>query len=166
MIYCTNDRGQVVAVAPDALQASPAVYGIMIDEYEQVLLLPHEPTELWRPPGGLLTPQQTPQNAVRHFFRQVTGMTAQVLSLIYVEDQYRIVEEGQAYRLSMMYYALRKSTFTAVSLDPNGETAAARWLPIAELQPANLLFGWEAIRAARLHHAALDGTPSAARLAP
>lgn len=152
MIYCTNDRGQIVSVAPGALQYHPAAYGILIDDLAQVLLLQQAQTGLWYPPGGVLAPEQTPHDAVRYLFRQATGITPQIVSLVYVEDRYLADEAGQAFHLSALYYRLQKSALTAVSPgDGSPETAAFRWLTIHDLQPSHFLFGWEAVRAARLH---------------
>lgn len=151
MIHCYDALGNVVPVPDDSVQFRPAVYGILIDEYEQVLLLRHPQTNLWQPPGSILDPQETPKQAVRVYFRRITGITPNVGSLLLVEDQYHITQDEKAWHLSMMYYAMEKPTLTTTTMgessDPDIDT---RWVPMAELDRTKLQFGWEAILAGQL----------------
>ncbi|MBE2197684.1 MAG: NUDIX domain-containing protein [Anaerolinea sp.] len=151
MIHCYDTSGNATPVAPESVQFRPAAYGILIDEYEQVLLLRHTQTNLWYPPGGILSPQETPKQAVRFHFRRIMGSTPQVGSLLFVEDQYRITDDNQAWHLSMMYYAMEKPTLSTTTLGESVDSdVAARWVPVLELDRTKMQFGWEAIQAGQL----------------
>lgn len=151
MIHCYDELGKAIPVTPDLILFRPAAYGILIDEYGQVLLLQHAKTNLWHPPGGILSLQETPKQAVRVHFRRIMGSTPQVGSLLYIEEQYHITEDNQPWRLSMMYYAMEKPTLSTTTLGESVDVNVdARWVPIQELERAKMQFGWEAIQAGQL----------------
>ncbi|MCA9961717.1 MAG: NUDIX domain-containing protein [Chloroflexota bacterium] len=151
MIHCYNDLGKAIPVAPELVQFRPAVYGILIDEYGQVLLLHHTKTDLWHPPGGILSTQETPKQAVRVHFRRIMGSTPQVGSLLHIENQYHITDDEQAWHLCIMYYAMEKPTLSTTTLGESVDADIdARWVPIPELDRTKIQFGWEAIQAGQL----------------
>lgn len=149
MVRCYDAAGNAVAVAPEAITFRPAVYGIFI-ENQQVVLLAQPQTNLWRPPGRILQSHEVPTQVVRHTFRQVTDMMPALGPLLFVEDQYRVDEDGRAWHLSVLYYALNRAevtptTFTGISPAPQYE-----WIPLSALRRDRMLFGYEAIQAGRL----------------
>ena len=149
MVRCYDAAGNAVVVAPDALTFRPAVYGIFI-ENQQIVLLEHADTKLWYPPGRILQSHEVPTQVVRHTFRQVTDMMPALGSLLFVEDQYRVDENGRAWHLSALYYALVRAqittaTFSGLSADPQYE-----WIPLSALKRERMMFGFEAIQAGRL----------------
>lgn len=148
MIPCFTAYGQLVPAAKITFR--PAVYGILLDEYQQVFLA-RAPGELfWTLPGGMLQPHQTPQAAVRYYFRQAAGITPLVDSLLFVDEQYHYMGENTASHVVAFYYQLRRPTATAVSLAEVDEaTIEGRWFPLADLSRQELHFGFEAIRAAQ-----------------
>lgn len=148
-VRCYDAAGNAVAVAPEAITFRPAVYGIFI-ENQQVVLLAQPQTNLWRPPGRILQSHEVPTQVVRHTFRQVTDMMPALGPLLFVEDQYRVDEDGRAWHLSVLYYALNRAevtptTFTGISPAPQYE-----WIPLSALRRDRMLFGYEAIQAGRL----------------
>lgn len=145
-VCCYDVHGNAVSVAPEAITFRPAVHGIFI-ENAQILLLRHPQTGLWYPPGSVLAPHETPTQAVRHYFRQLTGMTPILGPLLFVEDQYHIDSAQQAWHLSVLYYALDRPTAAATTLSELDSSAQPRWVPLAELERNQMQFGYEAIQA-------------------
>lgn len=145
-VCCYDVYGNAVPVAPESIAFRPAVYGIFI-ENEHILLLRHPQSELWHPPGSMLAAHETPTQAVRHYFRQLTGMTPILGPLLFVEDQYHIDGARQAWHLSVLYYALDRPTATAATLAELESSAQPDWLPLAELERNQMQFGYEAIQA-------------------
>ncbi len=144
-IICYDVEGNTVPVAPEALVFCPAVYGIFI-ENNQTLLLKQAATGLWFPPGAVLANNETPTQAVRQTFRQLTGMTPKLGPILYVEDQYFIDEDRRAWHYSVLYYALeRPSSASAIS-----ESGQIDWVILDDLTRDQMQFGYEAIQAGRL----------------
>lgn len=148
MIYCLDPHGTAVPVSPTALEFAPAVYGILIDEYNQVLLQQHPTTELLSPPGGVLGPQETPAQAVRGHIRRLTGLTPRVGDLLLTEDLYQINEDEHPYHLAAMYYALERPHMSVAPTETE-EAADVRWISIADLERTQMWFGYDAVQAAR-----------------
>jgi ADP-ribose pyrophosphatase YjhB (NUDIX family) len=144
-IICYDIHGNGIPVAPEALLFHPAVYGLFI-ENNQILLLKQEETGLWYAPGAVLVNHETPAQAVRQAFRQVTGMTPTIGPLLCVEDQYFIDGERRAWHLSAMYYGLQRPS-TAAALT---ESERIHWVSLADLKREQMQFGFEAIQAALL----------------
>lgn len=144
-ILCHDVHGKTVPVAPEALLFRPAVYGIFI-ENNQVLLQKHPHSELWRPPGVLLADNETPGQAIRHAFRQLTGMTPRLGPMLYVEDQYVVDGEQRAWHFAVVYYALERPS-TAATLSDSGKM---EWVALETLRRREMQFGYEAIQAGRL----------------
>lgn len=149
MIYCYDRNGTAVAIPPDAVAFRPAAYGLLI-ENEQILLSTDAHTNLWHPPGHRLEPHETPTQALKHHLHKVAGLTPLIGPLVFVEDQYRVDEEGQAWHLSLLYYALNRPPYSTITLG-DMETSDVKWVRLAHLERSNLQFGYEAIQAARLH---------------
>lgn len=148
-IACYDLEGSTVLVAPDALIFRPAVYGIFI-ENQQVLLTRHPQTGLWQPPGGILQPHQPPTQAVRHFFRNVTGMTPQLGPLLHVEDDFRLDADGQAWHLTVLYYALDRPEATVATLTELESAIQPDWVPLNECRRDQFQLGYDALEAGKL----------------
>ena len=145
-VSCYDVYGKAVPVATESIAFRPAVYGILI-ENDQVLLLRHPRTELWYPPGSVLASHDTPTQTVRHYFRQLTGMTPILGPLLFVEDQYYIDDARQAWHLSVLYYVLDRPVATATTPADVESSAEPDWLPLVELKRNQMQFGYEAIQA-------------------
>ncbi len=148
-VRCYDAAGNAVAVAPEAITFRPAVYGIFI-ENQQVILLAHPQTMLWYPPGRILQNHEVPTQVVRHTFRQVTDMMPALGLLLFVEDQYRVDENGRAWHLSVLYYALNRAEVTPTTFSGLASTPQYEWIPLSALRRERILFGYEAIQAGRL----------------
>jgi len=148
-VRCYDAAGNAVAVAPEAITFRPAVYGIFI-ENQQVILLAHPQTKLWYPPGRILQNHEVPTQVVRHTFRQVTDMMPALGLLLFVEDQYRVDENGRAWHLSALYYALNRAEVTPTTFSGLASTPQYEWIPLSALRRERILFGYEAIQAGRL----------------
>lgn len=149
MISCFDAQGSSVSVAPETVTFRPAVYGIFI-ENEQVLLLRHPQRGLWQPPGRILQSHEIPMEVVRHHFREVTGVMPLLGPLLYVEEQHWLDEEGRAWHLSVLYYALDRTTSMATTLADIQGSQETEWVPLDTLQRQEMQFGYQAIQAGRL----------------
>lgn len=148
-IVCYDIYGNAVPVAPEAITFRPAVYGIFI-ENSQILLQKQPQTELWHPPGVMLSASDTPTERIRHYFRQLAGLTPVIGSLLYVEDQYFMDEQRRAWKLSVLYYGLQRPLTSATILAETEDTTRTDWLPLADLQREQFQFGYEAVQAGKL----------------
>ena len=146
---CYDIHGNAVPVAPESITFRPAVYGIFI-ENSQVLLQKQPQTGLWHPPGTMLAASDTPTQVIRHYLRQLTGLTPVIGSLLFVEDQYFIDEERRAWKLSALYYGLERPLTTATALTESEEATQTDWVPLADLQREQFQFGYEAVQAGKL----------------
>jgi ADP-ribose pyrophosphatase YjhB (NUDIX family) len=145
---CHDIYGNAVPVAPESITFRPAVYGIFI-ENGQVLLQKQPQTGLWQPPGTILAASDTPTQVIRHYFRQLTGLTLIIGSLLYVEDQYFIDEERRAWKLSVLYYGLERP-LAAAPLTEAEEASQIEWVPLTDLPREQFQFGYEAVQAGKL----------------
>ncbi|MCP4362563.1 MAG: NUDIX hydrolase [Chloroflexi bacterium] len=144
-IICTDNLGNPIPVAPEALTFRPAVYGIFI-ENNQILLQQHPQTDLWHPPGTILAENETPTQVIRQTFQQLIGMIPKLGPMLFVEDQYIIDDERRAWHYSVLYYSLERSP-TASAISDSSQTT---WLPLDNLEREQMHFGYEAIQAGRL----------------
>ena len=161
-IRCYDEDGRAFPVSPEAITFRPAVYGIFI-ENEAVLLMRHPRTERWQPPGGILGDVDTPTQAVRHHFRNLTGITPVLGPLLCSEERYVLDSERRAWHLSPLYYALERPPMTATTLaELSGEQETSR-VPLADLRREDMQFGYDAVQAAILRlgpgHGALRTPP-------
>jgi len=148
-IVCYDLEGNPTPISPDAIIFRPAVYGIFI-ENQQVLLTRHPQIGLWYPPGGILKAHEPPTQAVRHFFRERAGMTPRLGPMLHIEEKFRLDDEGQAWHLVMLYYALDRPEATVATLTEIESAQQPDWVPLNELHREQLLLGYEAIEAAKL----------------
>ena len=146
-IQCYDEDGRAVSVAPTAITFRPAVYGIFI-ENEAVLLHHHPRTERWQPPGGILGDTETPFQAVRHHFRNLTGITPLLGPLLYSEERYVLDHERCAWHLSHLYYALDRPPLTASTPAELRGEQAYHFVPLATLRRQDMQFGYDAVQAA------------------
>ncbi len=156
LVICYDIKGTAVSVPSNTLTYQIAVYGILI-EREQILLIRHPQTNLWHPPGDVLQGQDAPTSAIRHHFRQVTGMTLRLGALLLVEEKYVIDETDQPQHRSILYYALDRPQVTTASLTEIKQENQPEWLDIADLNRTQLQFGFNAIMAGHLR---LKSNPS------
>ncbi|VAW37187.1 hypothetical protein MNBD_CHLOROFLEXI01-3511 [hydrothermal vent metagenome] len=146
---CYDIYGNPVPVLSESITFCPAVYGVFI-ENSQVLLQQQAQTGLWHPLGKMLTANDTPTQVIRHYFRQLTGLTPFTGSLLFVEDQFLLDEERRAWKVSALYYALQRPLNSTTTLTESEENSPTSWLPLADLQREQLQFGYEAIQAGKL----------------
>ena len=148
-IVCYDIYGNAVPVAAESITFRPAVYGIFI-ENSQILLQKQPQTGLWHPPGTLLAASDTPTQVIRHYIRQIIGLTPGIGSLLFVEDQYFIDEERRAWKQSAMYYGLERPLSSATALTESEEASQTEWVPLADLQREQFQFGYEAVQAGKI----------------
>lgn len=150
-IICYDREGKAQSFASEEIGFRPAVYGIFI-ENDQVFLLKHPETNLFYPPGEVLVEDKPPTQVVRQQFRKLTGLVLQLGPLIFVEDRYVVDDEGEAWQLSLLYYALERPIITmAPTMAEVDDYEQPEWIPLDSLQREQMQFGYEAIQAARLH---------------
>jgi ADP-ribose pyrophosphatase YjhB (NUDIX family) len=147
LIRCYDDAGQAHPVAAEALQFSPAVYGIFIENNARVLLLSQPRSALYAPPGLLLAKDEQPTQAIRHYFRRLAGISPILGSLLLVEEQYRWLD-GQGWRVAALYYGIKRPFSASIHLQPDTATGTVpEWVDLAALQRQQFQFGYKAIMA-------------------
>lgn len=147
LIYCANGEDSLVAVPSQHVLFSPAGYGILI-ENGRALLLRQPTTGLWHPPGGRVMLGQTPGRAVRTAFWGATGITPHLGTLLAIEERYCLDYTGQAWHLSVMYYALTRPE--ASPTINNGQThTRPEWVPLKSITRDQMQHGFQALQAAR-----------------
>lgn len=143
---CYDDDGQVYSVAAESLQFSPAVYGIFI-ENNRVLLLRRANAGLYAPPGLLLPDHEEPGEAIRHYFRRLTGVSPILGALLLIQEQYRWLE-GQGWRVAAMYYGLQRPFTASLHLNSDAVAGASpEWVELLALQRSQFQFGFKAVSA-------------------
>lgn len=147
MVFCYTAQGNAVPVPEDALTFRPAVYGIFIDN-DEAFLLRHPETQLFYPPGRILTEYEVPRQTIRLYFRQLTGMMPQLGPLLFVEERYFMDEEGKAWHLTDLYYVINR--LDAVGTAESSDNLQPIWVPLTDLPLAAFQFGYEAVQAGRL----------------
>lgn len=146
-----NWQGEAVMIAAEGLKARPAVYGVFI-ENGRVLLRHHPPTNLYCLPGGIVEAHERIADALRHFFRQVTGIMPVVSGLLYAEERFYVDEAECAWQLTTMYYALKRPSTLITALPEWEEESRAEFVPLEAITREQLLFGYDAIQAGRHRH--------------
>ena len=148
-VVCYDAKGNAVSVPLESIRYAPAAYGILIDQ-QQVALLIDEETGLWYPPGGILTSRETPIHAVLIHFRRVSGINPVVGPLLYVEDQYRVDVDGEAWLLSVLYYALERPVLRSAIRTEIADNSHLHLVELDEIERKRFLFGYHAVQAGRL----------------
>jgi ADP-ribose pyrophosphatase YjhB (NUDIX family) len=144
---CYDDDGRVYLVADESLQFSPAVFGIFINENDRILLLRQANTGLYIPPGLLVPEHETPGQAIRHYFRRLTGVSPILGALLLIQEQYRWLE-GQGWRVAAMYYGVQRPFTASLHLNPEAVTGASpEWVELLTLQRSQFQFGFNAVSA-------------------
>lgn len=149
-VRCFDEDGKAIPVAPEAITFSPAVYGVFL-ENNQVLLIPHPRTKRWVLPGGLLTATNTPPQAVRYHFREITGITPVLGPMVYLEERYIIDNDRRAWHLTAVYYALSRPPLNATTLAEIENNQNFSFVPLTNITRHNMQFGYDAIQACKIH---------------
>ena len=151
MIQIFDDQGQAQAVSATSLIFRPAIYGIYI-EYDQILLIRNQETQLLLPPGRIVTENEVPTQAIRHYFQELVHITPDLGPLLFIENQYR-QENGRFWQLAVLYYALeRPSTASIHFTTADDAPLQPEWLPLDSLDLPMFAFGYEAVQAGKLHY--------------
>lgn len=145
--YCVDEEGDVVSVPAREVVFRPAVYGILIDN-QRVVLERHGEKDLWRPLGGRLDRGETPSQVLQARFQAATGFAPVRGPFLLLEEQHCVDAEGRAWHLAAIYYALRRPAGSMATMGDEGP----QWIPLDELAPERMLFGYRAIEAARSVH--------------
>lgn len=148
-IHCIDDHGRSVSVPSKSVTFRPAIYGILI-EGDKVFLAQNDVTGLLHPPGRMLEDQETPSRALVHHFRRATGKLPSIGPLLLVEERYRVDQQGRAWHLSVLYYALDMQMLGSPVQFSAEEVDQLRLTSLDDLQRSQLQFGYEAVQAGRL----------------
>lgn len=146
-VACVDDRGKLVLVPASGLQFGVSVHGLLI-ENDRILVRHHPATALWEPPGGLLAPGQTPEQGMRSLFRAQSGLICEVGSRLLLEEEHRLDGAGQAWQLAVIYFALRRSPGSTITLPPSEDNRPA-WIRLRELSREGMYRGYDAIQTAQ-----------------
>ncbi len=148
-IQLFDAAGHAQAVSSEKLTFRPAVYAILI-EHDQVMLLRDRATQLLSPPGRIVAEHEAPTQAIRHYCRDVAGITPILGPLLFMENQYRS-ENGRFWQLSVLYYALERPATASINFAENPDSPLQpEWLPLDDLARTQFQFGYEAVQAGKL----------------
>ena len=148
-IQIFDAQGHAQAVSSKNLTFRPAVYGIFI-EHDQVLLLRDRETQLLWPPGRIVAENESPTQAIRHYFRTLADITPLLGPLLFIENQYR-QENGRSWQLSVLYYAVERPATASIRFPENEELPAQpEWVQLNSLDRTQFQFGYEAVQAGKL----------------
>jgi ADP-ribose pyrophosphatase YjhB (NUDIX family) len=141
---CYNDAGEATAVPHAELQFRPAVYGLVLERGE-LLLIPHAETSGWRLPGGIMDPSETPEQALQARFREVMGITPTIERLLLVDERYYLDEQGQGWRLVDMFFKAQRPSTRTDSIVATEHESRPQWVELAALQRSQLELGYTAV---------------------
>ncbi|NHZ72077.1 MAG: hypothetical protein GWP17_03215, partial [Aquificales bacterium] len=142
-------QGHAQTVSSENLIFRPAVYGIFI-EHDQILLLRNLKTQLLLPPGRIVAENESPTQAIRHYFRNQAGITPLLGPLLFIENQYR-QENGRFWQLSVLYYAIERPSTASIRFSENEELPTQPdWVQLNSLDQTQFQFGFEAVQAGKL----------------
>jgi hypothetical protein len=148
-LICHDVTGKPIPIASEALQFRPAAYGIFI-ENELILLQKQAESGLWHPPGRPLRPQDTPAEAIRYHFRQLIGVIPIIGPFLFTAEIFIIDPAQNAWREAQTYYLVERPPVTETTLPAVGTAAPPEWVPLSEINRAQMQFGFDAIQAGRL----------------
>jgi ADP-ribose pyrophosphatase YjhB (NUDIX family) len=143
-VLCYDDLGGTTAVPYQALRFQPAVHGLLLERGE-LLLLTHAAREAWRLPGGLVQAGETPAEAVRSRFHQLTGIMPGVERLLLVEERFYLAADGQGWRLVDIFFALGRPPVPLDRVLATAHDPQPQWVEIAGLQRSQLELGYAAV---------------------
>jgi len=148
-IQVFDANGHAQAAPSKNLTFRPAVYGIFI-EHDQILLLRNLASQLLLPPGRIVADNETPTQALRHYFRELAHITPVLGSLLFMETQYR-QENGRFWQLSVLYYGIQRPSTDSINFSENQDAKIQpEWLPVSSLERTQFQFGYEAVQAGKL----------------
>ncbi len=144
-VLCADAHGILTRVAVEELKFSPAVYAIFI-ENNQILLQRNAGSYLWQPLGGLASPIETMEGALARHIRREVGVEAEIVSMLWGEEAYRIDAGNKAWHLSVFYYIVSRSARGRIRLDLE-EASRCEWRSIQLLRRERMQFGYDAMLA-------------------
>lgn len=144
--YPADHAGQLPQAPREASLFRPAVYGILIENH-QVLLLRPLSTAAWQLPGEIVQPGEMPAQALRQSVWSAAGFVPEVGPVVFVEDQYR-PEGDHMWQLTLLYFELRRPEAPYAMIDFD-RAAGPEWVSLNMLQRDQLQWGWDAVIAAQ-----------------
>lgn len=148
-IQIFGTQGQSQIVASEKLIFRPAVYGIFIEQ-DQILLLRDQETQFLLPPGRIVSENEAPAQALRHYFQELANITPILGSLLFIETQYR-QENGRSFQLSALYYAIERPSIASLKFPETTDVQPQpEWMALESLERTQFQFGYEAVQAGKL----------------
>lgn len=156
-MLCYSDSGQPVDIPAGMIQQRLAVYGVLIED-DQILLLPHPANDWWLLPGGIAGPEEGRQAALQRFFRQSTNIAPVTGPLVLVEDRFWADDHGQGWLLTCFYFMVKRLATGISGLIDFENSAQPEWVNLDNLARQELLFGYDAIQAGLVHREVLSAS--------
>jgi hypothetical protein len=148
-VYAYDVAGKLVQLRPADVIFSPVVYGLLI-ETNRILLNHHPETHLLVPPGGLVTAELTPPQALRQHFHAATGITPEIGPLLLVEEHFWLTENRQGRHSVEMFYLLTRPSSGRSSLVDYDNPSKPEWVILTEISRDKMHLGYEALRSAQV----------------
>jgi 8-oxo-dGTP pyrophosphatase MutT (NUDIX family) len=136
MIECITLDGGKKLVHKDRLVLRPAVYGLIVQD-GQVLLMRMRQSGKYHPPGGGIRGGERMEDALRREVREETGIEVQIERFAHFEELFFYYDpSGTAYHGLHFYYICRPKTLALLDDAEVNDDAAEkpRWVNIRGLQ--------------------------------
>ena len=136
LVECVTLDGQTKMVQKDSLVLRPAVYAVVVDD-AQVLLMTMRRSGKYHPPGGGLSAGERMEDALKRELREETGIEIEVERLARFKELFFYYDPSEkAYHGLHFYYVCRPVT-RRLQDDARVDDDAAekpRWVTIQGLQ--------------------------------
>jgi len=114
----------------------PSVTVLIFDEQDQLLLIKHTGTGFWVTPGGMIEPDESPEQAAVREVREETGCEVRLLGMVGVfgGPKYR-VRYGNGDEVAYVMTVYRGSIAGGIPAADGGEAAELKFVVARELGP-------------------------------
>ncbi|MEW6046578.1 MAG: NUDIX domain-containing protein [Bacillota bacterium] len=136
-VECVTMWGQVRRFPAEALRFRPAAYGIAVRD-GQVLVARSRFTGRWELPGGAVAPWEKLEDGLVREYREETGVTVSVRGFVGFDQGFVAFFQ---HPFNSLRFFFRVDADAAELRAQKSEVDEVRWMPIAELDEADMAAG-------------------------
>jgi len=131
----------------DKLKWRPGVYGLILNEQGEVLVVQNTVNYLYELPGGGVEIHETFSEAVIREVWEETGFHVEIDGLITMIDEFFLTPSGKHWHVIMSYYRCRIVGGELRETILEGEAIEnSQWIDPKLLTEDNLIVGWQALQ--------------------